>query len=113
MKRLVLLAALLIVVGYGVFEARRLLEGPVVSIASPKNGTATSSTLIAISGVAENIAYLTVDGKPAYTDLSGRFSVTLSPPSGYTIITVAALDRFGRHAQKQVEITVLNYCPIS
>ena len=113
MSRAILIALCVVLLGYGLFEARRLIEGPVITITSPKNGTATSSTLLTITGVAQNISFLTVDDAPAFTDISGHFSVTLSPSSGYTIITVAAVDRFGRRASKSVELSVLNYCPLT
>lgn len=113
MNRVLILALCLALIGYGFFEARRLIEGPRIAVASPKDGAATSSALLTISGVAQNISFLTVDDKPAFTDILGHFSVTLSPPSGYTIITVAALDRFGRRTQKTIAVTVLNYCPVS
>jgi hypothetical protein len=113
MTRAILIALVVVVVGYGLFEARRLIEGPVITIYSPASGTATSSALLTITGSAQNISFLTVNDMQAFTDTSGHFSITLSPPSGYTIITVAALDRFGRRAQKKVELTVLTYCPMS
>lgn len=112
MTRIIIILLCILLVGYGLFEARRLIEGPLITVNSPLNGEATSSTLVTISGVAQNISFLTVDDAPTFTDTRGHFSVTLSPPAGYTIITVAALDRFGRRASKSVPITILNYCPV-
>ena len=107
------LALLLVVVAlYGLFEARRLIEGPVITIDSPQNGTATSSSLIVVRGTVHNAAFFTIDDDPAFTDVNGRFSITLSLPSGYTIITAAAVDRFGHRTHTQVDIEVLNYCPV-
>ena len=102
----------LIVASYGLFEARKLLEGPVLTVTSPIPGSATSSSVVTIAGEAYNIAFLTINGKPAYTDESGHFIFTLSPPSGYTVFTVAASDRFGRHASKTIALTVLDFCPV-
>jgi hypothetical protein len=112
MTRGIIIVLCILVVGYGLFEARRLVEGPVITITAPANGSATSSPLITVQGVAENVSFLTVDDKTVSADTSGHFSVTLSPPAGYTIITVAALDRFGRRTRKSVSITILNYCPL-
>jgi hypothetical protein len=96
---------------YGAFEARRLLQGPQVTILSPLNGSATSSSAVAVAGEAHNISFLTLNDKPIYAEESGHFSVLLSPPPGYTVFTVAATDRFGRTAEASVHLTLLNYCP--
>ncbi|HVY73171.1 MAG TPA: hypothetical protein VG984_03975 [Candidatus Paceibacterota bacterium] len=106
-------AAALVLVAYGMFEARKLIEGPQISIKTPSNGSATSSTAVTISGLASNISFLTVNDAPAYTDESGHFAVTLSPPPGYTVFVVQGVDRFGRRASQEVAFTVLNYCSIS
>ncbi len=113
MRRLLIILGILVVVGYGAFEARRLIAGPTITILSPQDGIATSTGTLSIRGVAENISFLTINDAPAFTDEAGNFSTTLSVPPGYAIFTVQALDRFGRHAKQQVRITVLNYCPVS
>lgn len=105
--------AALALVAYGLFEARKLIEGPQISIKTPSNGSATSSTAVMVSGFASNISFLTINDAPAYTDESGRFAVTLSPPPGYTVFVVQGVDRFGRRASQHVAFTVLNYCSIS
>src|SRR3989344_2284912 len=102
MQRALIIIAVVLVLGYGLFEARKLLEGPEITITSPRDGTATSSGLVTIEGTAQNISFLTINDAPAYTDQSGRFVETLSPPAGYTVFTVAAVDRFGRRASKSV-----------
>ncbi len=97
---------------YGLFEGRRLIEGPRLTIDTPKDGSATSTTGVLLSGSAYNISFLTINGLPAYVDETGRFEEALSPAPGYAIFTVAATDRFGRQISREVHITVLNYCPI-
>lgn len=108
---MLIIGAILLVVGYGLFEARRLLEGPEITINSPRDGIATSSRAVLIAGNAQNIAFLSINDNPSFTDESGNFRELLSLPPGYTVITVAAVDRFGRTARKSVSITMLNYCP--
>jgi hypothetical protein len=97
--------------GYGLFEARRLIEGPIITIESPRDGSATSSIGVIVSGTALNISFLTINDKPSYTDKAGHFTELLSIPPGFTVLTVRAVDRFGRRATKTVSITVLSYCP--
>jgi hypothetical protein len=110
MKKLLVALAVLALLAYGLFEARRLIGGPHITIDAPLDGSATSSTIVTISGMAQNISFLTINDAPAFTDESGRFVERLSPPPGYAIFTVQASDRFGRRASAQVHITVLNYC---
>ncbi len=112
MKKILLIAAAVLIVGYGLFEARRLLEGPRISIDFPRDGSATSSAAVLVGGTAENISFLTINDKPAYTDETGHFEHLFAPAPGYTVITVAATDRFGRRASKSVAINVLTYCPL-
>ncbi len=113
MTRWLIALVAIVIIGYGLFEARKLIEGPVVIIQSPTDGSATSSTAVVISGEAENISFLTINDAPAYTDEQGHFSELLSLPAGFTILTVAAIDRFGRRVSKSVSINVLDYCTIT
>jgi hypothetical protein len=98
--------------GYGLFESRKIIEGPVITIESPLDGSATSSTSLRIAGTAENISFLSINDKPSFTDETGHFAELLSLPPGFTILTVAATDRFGRKTSRSVSITVLNYCSV-
>jgi len=113
MSRILLAVLAVALIGYGLFEARRLIEGPTITITAPKNGSATSTAALSVTGTARNISFLTINDHPAYTDEAGNFAFTLSPPPGYASITVTARDRFGRSARKSVFITVVNFCPLS
>jgi len=111
MRRALIALAILGVLGYGLFEARRLIAGPELRIDSPTSGSATSSVIVTISGEAQNISFLTINDAPAYTDEGGKFVYRYAPPAGYTEVRVAATDRFGRSAQVSVAFTVITYCP--
>ncbi|MEI6864092.1 MAG: hypothetical protein WCK46_01835 [Candidatus Adlerbacteria bacterium] len=106
------IACVVALLAYGLFEARRLIEGPRIVLVSPRDGSATSSSAVVISGTAENISFLTINDKPAFTDEEGHFTLTLSPPAGYTVFTARGVDRFGRRTSRVVSINVLNYCPL-
>ncbi len=112
MRRMIFIAAGLLIIAYGLFEARRLIVGPEIRIDSPIDGSATSSTAVVVEGMAQNISFLTINDVPYYTDETGKFVYRFSPSAGYTVITVAAIDRFGRRASKSVSINVLLYCPV-
>ncbi len=105
MKRLLIIAALLLIAGYALFESRRIIEGPTLVIDSPIDGSATSSALVTVSGRVENISFLTINDHTASADEQGRFVYRYSPPTGYTALTVAATDRFGRRVVKTISFT--------
>lgn len=111
MKKLLVALVVLVIFGYGLFESRRLIEGPTLSIDTPQGGSATSSAIVTITGRVENISFLTINGKTASADEQGLFVYRYSPPTGYTIATAVATDRFGRRVEKRVEFNVLTYCP--
>ena len=113
MKKFVFVALALALLGYGLFEARRIIAGPLIVIESPQNGGATSSPAVTIRGVARNIAFLTINDRPAFTDEAGNFFERVSAPPGYTVFTVEGKDRFGRESKAQIHITILNFCPIT
>ena len=102
-----------LIAGYTLFEGHKLLEGPQISIASPRDGSATSSPTVLVSGEAYNIAFLNIDNAPAYVDTKGHFMKVISPPPGYSVLTVTAKDQFGRTVSKVVHFTVTNYCPLN
>lgn len=113
MKRLLIIVALLLIVGYALFEARRLIEGPTLVIDSPQDGSATSTTLVTVTGRVQNISFLTINDHAASADEEGRFVYRYSPPVGYTALTATALDRFGRRVSKTITFTLLAHCPVS
>lgn len=110
MRRALLVLAVLALLAYGLFEARQLIAGPRIIITSPVQGSATSSTAVIVAGTARNISFLTINDAAAYADEAGHFYEVLTPPPGYSIVTVAATDRFGREVREEVAITVLTYC---
>jgi hypothetical protein len=111
-KRLLVIAALVLIAAYGLFEARRIIAGPELVIDSPIDGSATSTTLVTISGRVQNISFLTINDHAASADEEGRFVYRYSPPLGYTVATVQATDRFGRRTQMRISFTLLTYCPV-
>lgn len=87
---------LLILIGYGFFEAWPLLAGPALSVESPQNNVSVPGGIVTVSGKASRIALLTLDGAQVLHDTDGSFTTTLTFPHGGSILTFVATDRFGR-----------------
>jgi len=94
--KLVLLAILaLVILGYVAFQARFLIIGPVVRLTT-ETKPVYNERMIEITGQAENVTYLTLNGRSIYTNETGAFTEKLVLENGYTIMTIRAQDRYGR-----------------
>jgi hypothetical protein len=78
---------------YVLYQARFLTEGPVITLTTDIPSTTSTSTLI-ISGVAQNIVSLSLNGRTIYTTDEGVFEETLPLAVGYTVITIEGVDRY-------------------
>ena len=93
-----------LIVGYSLFQARFLILGPRVSVATPTDGARAQNELVAIEGTARNAAWLSLNGRQIFTDEHGYWNEKLLVPQGLSIMTVTARDRFGREAEKEIRI---------
>ena len=89
---------------YGVFQARQLLEGPIITITSPTNGSTVSDTKTILTGKAENVSYITLNGRQIYANEEGLISEPLLLPVGYNIIQVSGADKFGREVTHTINL---------
>ncbi len=96
--------AIILVVGYSLFEARRFLEGPTLTVDMPENGATVSSALVEIAGTAKNIVDIRLNDRKIFVDSDGHFSEDLLLSYGYTILTLKAHDRFGHETSKTLEL---------
>ncbi len=99
----------LIIVGYSLFQAQKLLSGPIIDIYSPQNGATYSETLIEIEGRARNISYLNLNDRPIFTDKNGYFKEKLLLSPGYNVIKLDARDKFKAHIEKRLELILKEY----
>lgn len=98
-------ALVVIVLGsYTYFQAADYISGPRLSISSPTHGESVSKKLVRIHGTAENISFLSLNGRQIYTDTNGKFTEPLLLQYGYNIITLTAEGRFGRSETETVHV---------
>ena len=103
-KLWVALGVIALIVGYGAFQAKNLVGGPKIAITSPMTGATTTESMVNITGFAHNISFLTLNGDKIFTNESGAFSEKVLLSYGYNIMTLEAKDRFGRTAQKTLQL---------
>lgn len=92
------------IIGYSLFQARNLIRGPIIEIINPQNGSSLAKSLITIEGVARNISYISLNDRQIFIDEEGRFEEQLLLSYGYNIMTIKAKDKFGRNAEKTLEL---------
>jgi hypothetical protein len=99
----------LIILGYSLFQAQKLLSGPIIDIYSPKSGATYTESLIEIEGRARNISYLNLNDRPIFTDKNGYFKEKFLLSPGYNVIKLDARDKFKTHTEKKLELILKDY----
>lgn len=100
------LVVVLIIGGYAISRSWNLLSGPKLLINTPTEGQAIRDSFITVSGEAERIASLHLNGRQIFTTTEGHFNESLLLLPGYNIIVIEAEDKFGRELIKK--ITLIN-----
>ncbi len=91
----VVVAGLLFVTVYVLFQARFLLIGPQIVLREQPRQV-QSARVVTLSGTAFNISRLWLNDRPIFTNPSGDFREALVLENGYTVATLRAEDRYGR-----------------
>lgn len=89
---------------YGIFTARHLIEGPIITVTSPANGALVGNSLVEIQGNVQNISFITLNDRQIYADEKGNFKEKLLLYPGYSIMKLYAKDRFGREITKGLSL---------
>jgi len=95
---------LLFIIGYALFEFRWVIQGPIISVESPRNGDSFENNLIEIRGKIKNVAYLSLNDFQISVDTSGAFREKLLLSPGYNIMKLETKDRFGRTESQFLEV---------
>ncbi len=110
MLRISILSLLgVVILGYSLFQAQKLIRGPIIEVYTPENGATYGQTLIEIEGRARNIAFLNLNDRKIFTDPDGYFKEKLLLSPGYNIIKLDAEDKFKKHKEKLIEVVLKEY----
>lgn len=96
MKYISVAVVLFSVLGYLGWQVHRILEPPMLTLASPEDGHITSDEQITIRGVAEPETHLTINGKGISLAEEGHFEQTLDLVEGVNTIVVEATKKHGK-----------------
>jgi hypothetical protein len=85
----------LIILAYVHFQARSIIQGPIITLRD-QYSPIQSTQQVTLTGTAQNITKITLNGREIHTDGNGNFSETIMLEKGYTQTQLLAQDRFGR-----------------
>lgn len=94
-KKLLLAISGILLLSYGIWQARDFLAGPRVHLESPEEGVTLETGLLAIRGEAFDIVKLSLNGRTIFTDENGNFEEELLLAPGVNLIEIHAQDKFG------------------
>lgn len=99
----VIIISILLLVSYGIFNARSLITGPVIEVFSPTIAETTENTVI-VKGRVKNMTFISLNERPIFVDKEGLFEEKLLLVPGFNIIEIKARDRFKQEASKEIKI---------
>lgn len=96
-KKLFILIAGVLLLIYGVWQAREFLMGPRVHLDSPAEGQIFEDDLVEVSGNAKDVSKFTLNGRTVFTDENGNFKEKILLTKGVNELTLYAEDKFGHN----------------
>lgn len=64
----------------------------------------TESKIVHVKGVVKNSKSISLNGREIFIDEKGNFNEALALPDGYSIITLAAIDKGGERKENTIEV---------
>ncbi len=83
-----------------------IVHGPKIETATIHDGTTMETALLPLTGIAKYTKDLVINGNPIATAPNGSFNDNILLSPGYNVITMQAIDRFGKKSIKNYEIVL-------
>jgi len=103
-RRFLIILSVLLLVSYGLFNARNLIIGPTIEIFSPTKDIEIGENTISVKGRAKNTTFISLNERPIFVDMDGLFEEKLLLSPGSNIIEIKARDRFKKETEKIINI---------
>jgi len=100
----VLSAFFILILFYAYFEARDILFGPKIHINAPAQGIVVDEKFVTITGKAENISQIWMNGRLIPVTEDGIFEEAMLLTEGHNRIVLQAKDKTGRETSENVQV---------
>ncbi|MCK5021665.1 MAG: hypothetical protein KAR54_00245 [Candidatus Pacebacteria bacterium] len=97
----------LITIYYSYYQTKAYLQGPIIELTTPINGSSQYDNIIYVTGYTKNISYISLNDKQIYVNLDGKIKEKLILSPGYNMIKVSAQDKYDRKIEKEIEVVLL------
>lgn len=108
LTKIVLAIFFIVIAAYAYYEGRGLLFGPKINV--PAGVQSVSEPYVRITGKADRISSLSLNGKQIQVTADGAFSEPYLLAEGLNRIILDATDKYGRSRQEVIQIV---YAPTS
>ena len=101
-KLTIIVLVVVLVLVYAFFNTRLLIAGPKVEVFDLNNGQIIESDLVEVNGKAENISFISLNGRQIFLDQENLFKEKVLLSNQITTISLYAKDKFDREIKKEI-----------
>lgn len=94
----------LIIASFAFFGATDLIFGVKIRNVNIKDGTKVTDSVMKVAGNAKNAISLVLNGREISINHDGDFDETIALLSGYNIVNIKAIDKFGYIDEKNYKL---------
>ena len=103
MRNTLILLLICSIGGYTIYQSKKIISGPQITIQSPKTTNANGSA-VDVQGVVKNVSVVTLNDRMIPIDEAGQFKEKVLLYPGYNVIKVEAKDKFGSTVTKELQV---------
>ena len=94
----------LLIIIFAFVNSMDLMFGVKIKNVNIVDGSKVTDSVIEVTGNAKNAVDITLNGREISIDRAGNFNETIALSSGYNIITIKAVDKFGKSDEKDYQL---------
>ena len=104
-KIFILIFGLLSISTFTIFELRKVISGPKISLNCKKCTNINSDKYVyTLSGQAKNVSDIFIGNRKIFISKNGEFKENILLYPGNNLINIKSIDRFGQEVKKDIEI---------
>lgn len=95
------------ILGYIYYQMNDYLKGPILVLTEPADNSTLYQNDVLIKGYAQNISYISMNGRQIFTDQTGQFSEEILLAKGFNVVEIVVEDKYGRKNQQTLKLVYL------